>query len=367
MRIDQLSVMNFKGFEAREFLFHPNFNLVVGKNGMGKTSVLEALSVAVGSWFLGVRGFDTRHIRPSEVMLRQVQREVEDEDGQTQQTVQWESIFPCVVAAKGLVQGQPLAWQRSLNSSTSRTTYVNAGKLKKLAQKVDQEIRKGADIPLPLISYYGTGRLWKEPRESFTVSDPMRIVSKKEMSRFAGYSNSVDPRLSVPQLTHWIAHQSWISYQQQNRVPPAFSVVKKALIACIEGARELYFDAHLGEVVVVFEEGKQPFSNLSDGHRSMLAMVGDIAQKAAKLNPQFGSRVLEETEGLVLIDELDLHLHPSWQRHVIEDLRNTFPKLQFICTTHSPFLIQSLRSGEELLALDREPASGHNLNPRSTT
>jgi len=57
----------------------------------------------------------------------------------------------------------------------------------------------------------------------------------------------------------------------------------------------------------------------------------------------------------VLIDELDLHLHPRWQRHVIDDLRGVFPRLQFICTTHSPFLIQSLRSGEELIVLDGQP------------
>ncbi|HAT49524.1 MAG TPA: ATPase, partial [Alphaproteobacteria bacterium] len=77
----------------------------------------------------------------------------------------------------------------------------------------------------------------------------------------------------------------------------------------------------------------------------------------AKLNPQFGRTVLEETSGVVLVDELDLHLHPRWQRGVIEDLRRVFPKIQFFCTTHSPFLIQSLRSGEELIVLDGQPTA----------
>jgi predicted ATP-binding protein involved in virulence len=81
----------------------------------------------------------------------------------------------------------------------------------------------------------------------------------------------------------------------------------------------------------------------------MLAMVGDIAQKAAKLNPQLGANVLLETPGVVLIDELDLHLHPRWQRRVITDLRRTFPKIQFICTTHSPQLIGQAKSGEIIL------------------
>jgi len=129
------------------------------------------------------------------------------------------------------------------------------------------------------------------------------------------------------------------------------------MIACVEGATDLYFDARRGEAIVDIDGVVQPFSNLSDGQRCTLAMVGDMAQKAASLNPQFGAEVLQKTPGVVLIDELDLHLHPRWQRRIIEDLRQTFPKIQFICTTHSPFLIQSLRSGEELLMLDGQPTA----------
>ena len=78
----------------------------------------------------------------------------------------------------------------------------------------------------------------------------------------------------------------------------------------------------------------------------MFAMVADIAHRAAILNPQFGEKAPAETPGIVLIDEIDLHLHPSWQRRVVDDLRRTFPRIQFIATTHSPFIIQSLRPGE---------------------
>ncbi|TYT73892.1 AAA family ATPase [Desulfobotulus mexicanus] len=357
MRIDSLLVKNFKGFGVREFFFHPEFNLIVGMNGTGKTSVLDAVSVAVGSWFLGVRGADTRHIRPGEVLLRHFEHEEMDEEGHRHCTMQWDRVYPCEVFAQGHVQEQSLSWSRSLNAPGGRTTYGSAAGIKELAAEADEAIRKGQDILLPLISYYGTGRLWQEPREAFTVSDPMKVANKEEQSRLAGYWNSVDPRLSVSQLTRWIARQSWISYQQQNRISPVFSAVKEALVSCVEDARNLDFDATLGEVVVGFPGGTQPFSNLSDGQRCMLAMVGDIAHKAAKLNPQLGSRVLRETPGVVLIDELDLHLHPRWQRRVIEDLRRTFPKIQFICTTHSPFLIQSLRSGEELLMLDGQPTA----------
>jgi predicted ATP-binding protein involved in virulence len=89
----------------------------------------------------------------------------------------------------------------------------------------------------------------------------------------------------------------------------------------------------------------------------MLAMVADIAYRAALLNPHLGERAAEQTPGIVLIDELDLHLHPKWQRRVVEDLRTTFPQVQFVATTHSPFIIQSLRPGE-LINLEEPTQSG---------
>ena len=82
-------------------------------------------------------------------------------------------------------------------------------------------------------------------------------------------------------------------------------------------------------------------------------MVADIARRACLLNPHLGGAVLEETPGIVLIDELDLHLHPKWQRRIIGDLRRTFPKIQFIATTHSPQLIGQVKP-DEILLLDAE-------------
>lgn len=349
MRIDCLRLKNFKGFNERELLFHPQFNLVVGENGTGKTSLLDALSIAAGSWFLGIPGVDTRHIRQEEVRLEAFEAEA---------ITNWESQYPCAVEADGLVLEQPLTWHRALHGPGGRTTRSKAREIKAIAAKSSRAVRDGTPVSLPLISYYGTGRLWNTPREQAKVSGPPSSGSKKGESRLDGYKTSVDPRLSVSALTLWIARQSWLAFQQGGQESHTYQAVRQALLNCVPGADMLHFDAKLGEVIVRFNNGvQQPFMNLSDGQRSMLALVGDLAQKAATLNPHLGEHVLEETNGLVLIDELDLHLHPTWQRHVIDDLRNTFPKLQFICTTHSPFLIQSLRSGEELLMLEGQPTA----------
>ncbi|MDP3545327.1 MAG: AAA family ATPase [Phreatobacter sp.] len=340
MRIDHLVIENFKGFSKREFSFASGFNLIVGTNGTGKTSTLEALAVATGSWFLGLRGYDSRHMLPNEVRL-----EPRNFDGE----IRFEAQYPAKVTAAGSVMDEMLMWERSVDTPNGKTRFMHAANVKALAANADAHVRSGEGITLPLISYYGTGRLWQEPRATSQVKKPDKLVGKKELSRLEGYKNSVDPRLSTRDLVIWIARQSWIGYQQ-GKEPPVFQAVKQAIIGCVEDAENLYFDPKRGEVIVVMRDhGAQPFFNLSDGQRCMLAMVGDIAQKAAKLNPQFGANVLLETPGVVLIDELDLHLHPRWQRRVISDLRRTFPKIQFICTTHSPQLIGQAKSGEIIL------------------
>jgi predicted ATP-binding protein involved in virulence len=80
-------------------------------------------------------------------------------------------------------------------------------------------------------------------------------------------------------------------------------------------------------------------------------MAADIAYRCIQLNPHLGENAVTDTPGVVLIDELDLHLHPNWQRHVVADLKNAFPNIQFVATTHSPFIVQSLEA-DELINLD---------------
>jgi predicted ATP-binding protein involved in virulence len=201
MRIDQLTLRHFKGFECQEFSFHPEFNLLVGKNGTGKTSALDALAVAIGSWFLGIKGVNTRHIFNNEVQLAPIPVALFiDQQEQVTETT-WEERVACEVVAQGVVQGHTVKWRRSINSPGGRTTYRYATEIKQLAAETDEAVRKGEDVELPLIVYYGTGRLWQEPKESYRIKDPEKAVSKQELSRFSGYSYSVDPRLSVKQLT----------------------------------------------------------------------------------------------------------------------------------------------------------------------
>ncbi|MCE9562624.1 MAG: AAA family ATPase [Planctomycetes bacterium] len=90
--------------------------------------------------------------------------------------------------------------------------------------------------------------------------------------------------------------------------------------------------------------GRMPLASLSSGVRNMIAVTADLAHRCARLNPALGNDVARETPGVVLIDEVDLHLHPAWQQQVVELLRATFPAIQFVLTTHSPQVLSTVNS-----------------------
>lgn len=148
-----------------------------------------------------------------------------------------------------------------------------------------------------------------------------------------------------------------LSVEENDGVPfPAYEVimdaVKYRMREELEPGQEVLFSSRLGEIAVKNTDGTViNFSALSDGYRNVIKIVTDIATKMCILNPYLGKETLKKTPGIVVIDELDLSLNPTWQRRIFGVLKDLFPKVQFICATHSPFIIQSLDSGE-LITLD---------------
>jgi hypothetical protein len=234
---------------------------------------------------------------------------------------------------------------RTLNGEAGQALSI----IRRLVAKAREQER---GLVLPLLSYYGAGRLWLEPNASKTrVTDDDRA----KLSRLWAYKSCLDSRCRARDVNQWLLDHDWESYQR-GEVEAGYDLVKRAILRCLPEAEQMRFAPTRKEAVVAFRRrGEQPFSNLSDGQRNVLALVGDLAVKAVKLNYEsLGDESLVKTSGVVLIDEVDLHLHPTWQRVVIENLRTTFPNLQFIATTHSPFIVQTLREGE-LVMLEGQP------------
>jgi predicted ATP-binding protein involved in virulence len=343
MQIDRLEIRNFNGFELREFVFDPRFNLLVGDNGTGKTSVLDALSIAVGSWFLGIKGYASAHgIQADEV--RVVAHAHED-------VRTFEKQFPSRISAAGTVMGRNVTWARELAREGGRTSAKRAADIIEAATDAERRVRSGEDVTLPLICTYGCERLWFESSHRRSLK---KEAAKPLPSRFDGYRDCIDFNIEESSFLDWI--QAEVSAgQQRGRETIAYRVVRDAITACVDGAVSLYYDARYRDLVVHMDrQGFHLFKNLSDGQRIMLSLVGDLARRAVILNPHLGDRALEQTPGVVTIDELDLHLHPNWQRRVVQDLTRTFPALQFIATTHSPQLIGEVRPEQIRLLTDTE-------------
>ena len=141
---------------------------------------------------------------------------------------------------------------------------------------------------------------------------------------------------------------------QQEKSIPEYVVVCNAMAQCFSNITEcndakVQYSMSTNEIEVVFTNKKQeivrmPINQLGDGYRSAMYLFADIAYRMAILNPQYLDKVLEETEGIVLIDEIELHLSPVLQQRIIGDLLEIFPKVQFIVSTHATDVVNSVQS-----------------------
>lgn len=122
-------------------------------------------------------------------------------------------------------------------------------------------------------------------------------------------------------------------------------------ISNLEKMPEIYYSSQLEQMVYREENINLPVSNLSAGYQSLLWMVMNLSYRLALLNPEYAGE-LQNMQGIVLIDEIDMHLHPKWQWNIIKALEETFPGMQFLVATHSPIVISSCKSERMLMVTE---------------
>ncbi|MCX6582162.1 MAG: AAA family ATPase [Candidatus Aminicenantes bacterium] len=338
VKIKKIILKNFKGFVDKEFSFSDRFNLLLGDNGSGKTAVLDALALLLSSIFIGFDEIEKRSpIKDEDV--RQVSNPYGDE-------VRMEPNYPVSIEAQGIVMEYPVHWNKRRLGSQNQTDDVDWD-LTAITAGFNPHVRQGKHVTLPVIAYYGAGRLWL--RTENEKVEPMPPVS-----RLYAYKDCLDPRSDEEELKRWMKEQELFNIQK-NIESNLYDAVKKAIINCIEECKEIWYDVRRDSIMLKRNDGHcLPAYLFSDGYRNMIAMAADIAYRMAMLNPHLGTEVTQTTPGVVLIDEIDLHLHPNWQRRVVNDLKRAFPCVQFIATSHSPFIVQSLKGPEELINLNDE-------------
>ena len=325
MRLERIALQNYRRFEEFEIDLHPELTIIAARNGQGKTTVLEAIAAALGPF---VGAFDlgrAEHIRRTDARYGVLEGGYENEQN-----------FPVIIAAT--LSEPAIEWQRTLQSAKGRTTTKEAAPLANWGMRLQKELRTTAEVPLPVLRYYSSKRLWVSHKN----------VSSKGIlteSRTAGYEDCLSSLSSFVQLQEWVKKATQ-AVQQQREMPgyeksnlaSRLKGIQQAVATVMaeEGWSNFHYSYIFDELAMTHpDHGALPISILSDGVRAMISLAADLALRCVRLNGYLGEHAPQESSGIVLIDEVDLHLHPAWQQRVVQALRQAFPKLQFIISSYS--------------------------------
>jgi predicted ATP-binding protein involved in virulence len=340
MRINSIEVRNFRGFEHLyvEFPSGP-VTVLIGDNGAGKTSLIDALALGLGGFLSGIPSIRANSIKKSDVRMQTIP---------IGSVIDRQAQYPVEIKCTGDIgEHTDIRWVRSLHSEQGRTTKKEAKAIIDIAASLAKRVRAGdTQVILPLVSYYGTGRIWAQKREKSPLSKPSRLL---------GYMDCLDIKANDKLLVNWLRMMTYQEHRLGAKIPELEAVLD-AVSSCVYGSLgcerssvRCDFDLMRDELCIQYTSPsgqlhKHPVHELSEGFKNTISLVADIAYRMAKLNPQLLGAVLE-TPGIVLIDEIDQHLHPKWQQNILEDLVRIFPKVQFIVSSHSPFVLGSAPAG----------------------
>ena len=349
MRIDHLHLENFKKFAVQDFDFHPHFTLLVGENGAGKTTVLDALAVASAIWL----------VEPPDSTLVNSGRNIWGNDIRLEPQIKGDRLQflerrPVIVQALGQVAEQgEISWSRQIRATGTRTTNADARQALDLIAQVYSRDAAGEHVLCPVLAYYGAGRAWLPSNQRVQKSK-----ANGPARRWGALYDCFSERIRFSDLNRWFSRETTERGNRNGRWRPGAEAVRRAILRCVPDADDIGYSTDRDEIVLSIQGDTQPLDNLSAGQRMLLAMVADLAIKAVTQNAyllpsdELGPvddpvpRAFAKTPGVVLIDEIDVHLHPIWQRRIVADLKQMFPAMQFVCTSHSPQVIGELQPEE---------------------
>lgn len=344
MKIRNIVLQNFRNFEYKEISFLNSngkpkpFIVLIGDNGVGKTSILEGITKCFVPLIRAVNNeavkkcdltnSDIRHNCGSTII--QVDFDIND----TTHTI---------------------LNKRRKNSNTGyKLSLEKVRKQKQLLLQAKSDFNASRENGhIPLILYYGTNRVFNEvPKRGHIREYVMEDALK---SCFDNINN-------FREFYEWFKTEEDIELRElrENReyVNISLNAVRNAIANMIQGYSNLRIKLNPSRMVITNEKGEElRIEQLSGGYKAILAVVSDIAKRLAMANP-YSANPLNE-KAIILIDEIDLHLHPNWQKTIVSDLKRTFPNCQFIVSTHSPFIIQSLKQ-DELINVEHNEETSSN-------
>lgn len=375
--IKSLSMHDYRGIHDCATTFAPSLTVLVGRNGAGKTAILDCLHLLFDSLFMSLSGpaaLMTQARQEKNVLSRNALR-TDVSLGRYQ--------MRCEVSFD-------VRWHNKKNPRTyTWPLRVDINKRDSLAREVIQrenetlvrEFFKAAEEPwaeIPLTVHYTVDRANVDTAAP-TIDDRDRVFS----------SNPYEDTLAAGATTfRWFAR--WFREREdaenaaiarnsrpgwRRRIDRQLDAVRMAVEAFLPGFTDLHVQRKPVPRIAIHKVGADLLlDQLSQGERSLIALVADLARRLAMIGERKGksASVSLALPAWVLIDEIELHLHPAWQRDVLTRLQRTFPNAQFIVTTHSPLVLADVpasnvrlltRNGEELLVTEPPaPTAGRDTN-----
>lgn len=352
MKINSIHLVNYRCHASLKVDFKAGFNVIVGVNGSGKTSLLKAICDALTGFSRYLPLPNGNYPTLNEANLVRLKGE------SIQGRYRFEPQYPVKVSAAADAFETQCAWTVQKNNQVDhhQATGLLPGQIWQSKQQV---IGQPGDefhtqLNLPIIAFYRANRYWNQPQPN-----EMQAATARN-ARTDGYGSWWDASLDSSALQSWVISKCLERFQTSSETGALFdniqsdelALVNKALAIVVEDAKGLKYDLKQKSLLVEWsstERESTAFENLSDGQRTVIGLVADIARRMCVLNPQLGDEVTNETQGVVLIDELDMHLHPRWQRILTSGLKRAFPKVQFIVASHSPQVLGELKPEEIIL------------------
>ena len=344
MKITKLDVTNLRSFEFAEFTFNPHFNLIAGINGAGKSTVLDAIRTCASHILPALRRGPSR---PFGFGIDDIHDNAPIADATLHFTLDGE---PCRFSLREW--REPRAFDNAENLEKLRREILDADRLGDRPRNLIRDLAETLDTPSPTV--FNPPEVQQKGLAALEESAPLvlyfstartQLSARKESSSAAAqgagaaYVRALGVReLSVVQLADWLRAQQALATERpasQHLV----DVVEAAVRQFLPGFQNLR-PSKVGPSQLLIDHGGTTLHlrQLSDGERSVLVLMLDIAKRLTQANPYLADP-LSAAEAVILIDEIDLHLHPQWQRKIVGDLTRTFPNCQFIATTHSPQVI----------------------------
>lgn len=366
MKLEKITLDNFRCYQHLEIELHPNITVLAANNGQGKTTILDAIRIALWSY---VSQFDlakTAYAVPANTITIDDVRTIKSVEQQSKMFGALDKMARQLISsitAIGEYNLKQTTWKRFRDSEAVNTQTkddVECKKLKTSAKALQQQVRDLSKQPidLPVFGYYGTGRLWREKR--LTDGKKGNTEKNNEQIRTFAYRDCLDPASSFKQFEDWFksAYLKVMEYQIKqledgvtfielpNRLHNPVKVVQDAVNEVLKptGWQHLQYSEKYDKSLVLkhAKHGVMKISQLSDGIKNMMAMIADIAYRCVLLNGHLQDQAAKQSYGVVMIDEVDMHLHPQWQQTVIASLSNAFPNIQFIVTTNNPQVLSTV-------------------------